>query len=127
MPHLDSLYKSAVHSDTSLAVFKTDLEQKALIQAYYKLLQDFSKFLSEGNFTWDKQTKVFNKVYFNTDGSIDFFLYNFMYMNVKTDDQLSAEKQNEFNRLLNLFILDYKIPMTAKTKFSQCGPSLYKP
>ena len=47
---LDSIYKSAVHTDTSLAVFKTDKEQEAMYNAYVKLLQDFSNFLTENNF-----------------------------------------------------------------------------
>jgi hypothetical protein len=113
---------SAVHSDTAKAVFKTDSEQKDMLQAYYKLVLDFGKFLSKNNFIWEKQTKGFNRIYFNSDGTIDYFLYSFNTNNVKLEDQLSEEKQIEFNRLLNLFIQDYTVPMTAKTKFAQCSP-----
>ncbi|MFN3757527.1 MAG: hypothetical protein ACK4RM_11280, partial [Flavobacterium sp.] len=61
--HLDSVYISAVHTDTSLAVFKTETEQEAMQQAYIKLLQDFGKFLLENNFKWEKPTRCFNRIY----------------------------------------------------------------
>src|SRR5256885_46225 len=124
---LESIYKSAVHADTSQAVFKSEAEQQAMGEAYIKLLQDFGKFLKANNFKWERPTKCFNRIYFNTDGTIDYFLYNFLTKNVKSEDQLSQEKQGEFNRLLNLFIMDYKISMTAKTKFAQCSPVTYAP
>ncbi|HLG36388.1 MAG TPA: hypothetical protein VI757_16035 [Bacteroidia bacterium] len=125
--HLDSIYKSVVHVDTSQAVFKTEAEQQAMGEAYMKLLQDFGKFLTANNFKWEKPTKGFNRIYFNSDGTIDYFLYNFQTTNVKPEDQLSQEKQTEFDRLLNLFIKDYRISLTAKTKFAQCSPTRYMP
>ena len=118
--HLDNIYKSAVHVDTSQAVFKTELEQQAMGEAYINLLQSFGKFLTKNNFNWDKPTKCFNRIYFNTDGTIDYFLYNF-------SSEISQEKQTEFNRLLNLFIKDYKISLTAQVKFAQCSPATYMP
>jgi hypothetical protein len=71
--HLDGIYKSAVHSDTSLAVFKTETEQEALQQGYVKLLQDLGKFLSDNNFKWEKPTRCFNRIYFSAEGTIDYF------------------------------------------------------
>ena len=64
--HLDSIYKSAVHVDTSLAVFKTEKEQEAMGMSYMKLLQDFGKFLSDHNYKWKKPTMCFNRIYFLT-------------------------------------------------------------
>ena len=122
--HLDEVYLSAVHVDTSKAVFKSEAEQQQMFESYKKLLQDFGRFLKSNNFVWDQQTKGFNRIYFDSDGSIDYFLYNFQH--VKPEDQLSKEKQNEFNRLLNLFIQDYKIPMKANRKFAQCSPTTYQ-
>ena len=122
--HLDSLYKSAVHADTSLAVFKTEKEQDALQQAYVKLLQDFGKFLLENNFKWEKPTRCFNRIYFNSDGTIDYFLFNFL---GKTEDKPAEIIEKEFQRLLNVFISDYKFSLTAKTKFAQCSPTTYMP
>jgi hypothetical protein len=122
--HLDSLYRSAVHADTSLAVFKTEKEQEALQQAYGKLLQDFGKFLSENNFKWEKPTKCFNRIYFNADGTIDYFLFNFL---GKKEDKPSENIEQEFQRLLNAFISDYQFSLKGKSKFAQCSPTTFMP
>ncbi|MFN3917452.1 MAG: hypothetical protein ACK4K0_06895 [Flavobacteriales bacterium] len=122
--HLDSVYISAVHTDTSLAVFKTETEQEAMQQAYIKLLQDFGKFLLENNFKWEKPTRCFNRIYFNADGTIDYFLFNFL---GKLEDKPAENIEKEFQRLLNVFIADYKFSVTAKTKFAQCSPTTYMP
>jgi hypothetical protein len=122
--YLDSLYTSALHTDTSLAVFKTETEQKAMQQAYIKLLQDWGNFLSENNFKWEKPTRCFNRIYFNVDGTIDYFLFNFL---GKPEDKPAENIEKEFQRLLNVFIADYKFTLTAKTKFAQCSPTTYMP
>lgn len=122
--HLDSVYTSAVHTDTTLAVFKTESEQEAMQKAYIKLLQDFGKFLSENNFKWEKPTRCFNRIYFNADGTVDYFLFNFL---GKPEDKPSENIEKEFQRLLNVFISDYKFSLTAKTKFAQCSPTTYMP
>lgn len=118
---LDGVYQGAVNVDSSLSVFKSEEQQDAMYDAYVSLLDELNNFLSEHGFKWDKRTKCFNRIYFHADGSIDYFLYNF------TDDQPSAEKKMEFKRLLNLFIQDYTLLLTAKTKFAQCSPVTYVP
>jgi hypothetical protein len=120
--HLDTIYPSAVHVDTAIAVFKTEEEQKLMYSEYVKLLQNFGNFLSENNFFWKEPTRCFNRIFFNYDGTIEYLIYNFI-----DENSISEEKEIEFKRLLNLFIKDYKILMTATTKFAQCSPITYKP
>jgi len=122
---LDSTFKSAVHSDTTKAVFKTDKEQELMGNAYIKLLQDFGKHLNDNNFLWDKPTRCFNRVYFNSDGAIEYFLYNFI--GKTTNERPSKKQQEDFKRLLNDFIKDYKLVIKADTKFAQCSPTTYMP
>ena len=119
MWHLDSLYKSAVHTDVKLAVFKTEEGQAKLIKAYTQLLQDLGRFLKDNNFKWEGPTKGFNRIYLNANGKIDYFLYNF------SKDQLSSTKEKEFYRLLNLFVKDYQFALTAQENFAQCSPVTY--
>ena len=123
MKHLDSIYKSAVHTDNMQAVFKTEKEQQAMGEAYVKLLQDFGKFLNHHKFKWEKPARCFNRIYFSPDGTIDYFLFNFT---GNPEDRPSEEVQKEFQRLLNLFIQEYKISLTAKVKFAQCSPTTYR-
>ena len=117
--HLDSLYKSAIHSNEELAVFKSQKEQLEVQKAYQSLIFDLSKFLSESNFRWGKTTKCFNRIYFNKKGKIDYFLYSF------PEGEITNEKEREFSRLLNIFVKKKKIQLNAKEKFAQCSPIKY--
>lgn len=117
--HLDSLYKSAVHEVEHLAVFKTAAEQKNLQLAYVRLLQDLGSFLRENGFKWEKQIRGANRIYFNPDGRIDYFLFHF------PEGQLAPDKEMEFQRLLSLFIQGYKFEVSAGEKFAQCSAVRY--
>lgn len=117
--HLDSLYKSAVHSESKLAVFKSAGEQAKLQQAYAKLINELGVFLKANNFKWGKQTRCFNRIYFTPAGKIDYFLYSF------PKDELPVQKEQEFGRLLNQFIKDHRISLTANENFAQCSPIKY--
>ena len=116
---LDSQYQSGIHADTSLAVFKTNTDE--YIAGYQDLLQDLGQYLKENNFLWDKPTNGFNRIYFDKNGKIDYFLYNFR------PNQLTTEQEKRFAELLGKFILNYEFPLTANTKFSQCSPVTYMP
>lgn len=123
--HLDSIYKSAVNIDTTKAVFKTEKDQELMHKAYVEMLQNFGKYLHDNNFNWDKPTRCYNRIYFNNDGTIDYFLFNFI---GNTKEENPSETQIvEFQRLLNNFIKDYKLSINADTKFAQCSPTTYKP
>lgn len=115
--HLDSIYKSAIHSEPAKAVFKTDAEQQKLIDAYTNFLTDFGAFLLKNNFKWEEPTRGWNRIYMKPDGTVDYFLYSF-----KT---LPPVKEAEFNRLLNLYLKDHKFGITAPVKFAQCSPVTY--
>lgn len=119
---LDKTYMSAVHVDPTLAVFKSEEEQMKLQQAYYALLQDLGNFLAENDFQWEQPTRCFNRIYFNEDGTIDYFLFNFV---GKAESAPSAAVQDNFEALLNRFVQDYTFPLTADRKFAQCSPATF--
>ena len=123
--HLDSVYKNAIHSDTSRAVFKDSVKQMQLQRAYGQFLQSFGSFLSKNNFKWERKTPCFNRIYISPDGTVDYFLYHFTTKNVKQEDQITEDKKAEFERLLNQFIKENKFPMVADVKFAQCSPVSY--
>ena len=123
---LDSEYKSAVHVDSTKAVFKTEAQQLKLQESYTKLLQDFGSFLIKNNFKWETKTKCFQRIYFAPNGKIDYFIYNFKLKNVLPENLISEEKQKEFQRLLELFVKEYTFSSTATEKFAQCSPTSYQ-
>ncbi len=114
---LDSIYPSGLHSDSTKAVFWN--EQDEFIKAYQQTLQDLGKYLKDHQFSWGKQTKCFNRIYFNEKGKVEYFLYNFR------KDEITPEKEKQFDALLKEFIKTYQFPMKAKTGFAQCSPVTY--
>lgn len=123
---LDVEYRSAVHTDSSKAVFKSEVEQQKLQESYIKLLQDFGSFLNKNNFKWESKTKCFQRIYFAPNGKIDYFIYNFKLKNILPENLISEEKQKEFQRLLELFVKDYTFSSTASEQFAQCSPTSYQ-
>ena len=116
---LDSMYLSAVHANPELAVF--DDNQDEFIISYKQLHQDLHYFLQKNDFKWKKQIKLFTRVYFDKDGSVDFFLLN------PKKTNLSDKESDRLFSLINEFISDYQIPLTADTPFAQCSPVTYMP
>lgn len=121
LSELNNTYQSGGNVDTSLAVFKAD-QQEQYLASYKKLLQDLGKYLKTNHFYWEKVTRGMNRIYFNKDGSIDYFLYSF-----NPPEQLTKEQEEKFKELLNKFIANYKFPLTAKVKFAQCSPVTFMP
>ncbi|AKQ44515.1 hypothetical protein TH63_00925 [Rufibacter radiotolerans] len=119
MQLLDAQYKSAVHEDSTLAVF-TGPDQQKLVAAYQQLLQELGRHLRQNGFTWGKPTRAFNRFYFNADGTIDYYLFNF------NPQEADAQKQAEFQRLMAEFIKTHRLAMEAPVPFSQCSPVVYK-
>jgi hypothetical protein len=117
MKQLDNIYISGVNVDTSKAAFAG--QENEFYKAWETMYKELAGFLKENGFKWEQPTRCFNKVYFSSDGSIDYFLYNFRSGNI------SEEKAMQFDQLLNQFIKTYKFGMSCKVKFSQCGPILY--
>lgn len=123
---LDQKYKSAVDSDTTKAVFKTPEAQAKLQESYIKLLNDFNLFLSKNDFKWKTKTRCFQRIYFAPNGTIDYFIYKFNVKNAQPDAIPSEEQQQEFNRLLSLFIKEYSFELKADEPFAQCSPTSYQ-
>ncbi|MBA9078838.1 MULTISPECIES: hypothetical protein [Rufibacter] len=119
MQKLDARYKSAVHADSSLAVFRGN-DQARLVQAYQQLLQELGRHLAQNNFTWGKPTRCFNRFYFSPDGSVDYYLFHL------NPQEVDAQKQAEFQRLMHQFIQTHRLSVQAPVRFSQCSPVVYQ-
>jgi hypothetical protein len=116
---LDKLYGNAVDTDSTKAVFK-GTDSKTFYNAYVTLLTDMSAYMQQNGFQWGKPTRMFHRIYFEPDGTIDYYL-----LNIKPAG-LTEEKEKQFMTLLNGFIKDYKIKITANKKFAQCSPAIYQ-
>lgn len=119
MQNLDKIYLSALNSDSAKAVFRGPL-QSSFINAYQGMLFDLATYLNKNGFSWGKPTRIFNRVYFKADGTIDYYLVNL------TGTGVDDAKGEKFMKLLNNFTQFYKIKITANTPFAQCSPVLYQ-
>lgn len=120
---LDAVYKSAIHVDSNLAVFKTAEEQILMMNAYNQLFQELNNYLFQHGFSWEYDVRCFNRVYFNREGKVDYFIYNFLEFN---DQYPKEEKEEQFKILLLEFLKDYIFEMTAESRFSQCAPVVFQ-
>lgn len=118
MQELDKRYPSAIGGDN--AIFKAAEEVK-FINAYTQMLGDLAKYLNKNGFWWgNSRTRIFNRIYFEPDGSISYYLVNL------EPAGMEKVKQNAFLFLLNNFIQHYKIKIKANSRFAQCSPVLYQ-
>lgn len=122
---LDSTYTSAVHSDTALAVFKTEKAQEEFIGAYNIFIQNLGKFLAENGFVFKQEQRCFNRVYFAADGTVEYFAYSFSNKNIEPQNQLTPQQISEFERLLKLYLQTAKLSVAASVSFAQCSPIVY--
>ena len=119
MTELDSLYPNAVNvNPDTYAVFRGKEEEFG--QAYREFIIALAKYLNENDFIWGEPKRCFNKIYFNENGEVDYFLFNFK------PGTLSEEKQERFAELLESFKKEYKIQIKTERPFSQCSPIVYQ-
>jgi hypothetical protein len=116
MAELDARFPPAMAVNPDDAVFGG--REDEFFNAWTTLLSDFAAQLSGAGYQWGKKTGCFCRVYFNSDGTIHTFLYNFK------NGSVDPEKEKFFHRELTSFIQDYalKVDQPAPSAFSQCGP-----
>ncbi|WP_311950526.1 hypothetical protein [Mucilaginibacter terrae] len=119
MQKLDGEYASALHADSTKAVFKGGRSQE-FYKAYANMLNTLAVYLNKNNFVWEKPTRIFNRIYFEPDGCISYYLVNL------ENTGLTASRQKQFITLVNNFIQDYKIEITGNSRFAQCSPVMYQ-
>lgn len=115
---LDSKYPSAAHYNPEKGVFKE--RQDEYLNHYRDLHVNLGKYLSKKGFKWPETVRLFTRVYFAKDGSIDYFLIN------PSKANLTESQQNDYFTYINEFSQDYKLPISANIGFSQCSPVVYQ-
>jgi len=120
MADLDIRYKSALHTDTSLAVFKTPEEQAKFIKAYQAFVKEIGSYLSGKGFEWKNPVRIFNRFYVDSQGNVEYYVYNFL------SSQIDEPTVQTFEILMEVFFEDHKFGITAQTPFAQCSPVVFQ-
>ncbi len=115
---LDSIYTSAISDGTKSCVFENSEE---VLNAWYKMISDVSSFLVKNKEMLNININTFQRVYFNKDGKIDYYLFN-----IRNLDELTEGEVQLFTDLLNEFVKDYQFPLSADKGFSQCGSAKFQ-
>lgn len=118
MENLDDNYPSPLGSDSaSAAIFDVDRDQ--YIAYYQEYLGHLGKYLAEQGFKWEQPRWCFNKIYFNEEGKVDYFLYNFR------PGEITDEMAVDFQKHLENFVKESEFPAKPNSAFSQCSPVTY--
>ena len=114
---LDSLYTNAMDDGTGNFVFDNGDTVSA---AMTKMFADISAFMRRKEDMRKIEVQIFQRVYFNKDGKVDYYIYK-----IRNADQLSEEECQKIDDLLNEFIKDYQFSLSADKGFVQCGTAKY--
>lgn len=114
---IDSRYPDAIHVNPELAVFADN--QSEFISQYRDFIQSLARYLNENEFYWNEPKRVFNRIYFSENGTVDYFFYNDSHA-----DFDNTEIQN-FNGLVSEFIHSNHLNLVAESSYAQCSPVVY--
>lgn len=115
--NLDRQFTMGIGSDSVETVFKG--KETEYINAYYAMMRQLSEHLNQNSFRWGGSIRCFNRIYFNADGSIAYYLYQF-------EDPISDSKKVRFQELLSSFISTYRFTLPTDQRFAQCSPVNYR-
>ncbi|MES2587403.1 MAG: hypothetical protein V4622_00400 [Bacteroidota bacterium] len=110
---LQEHYFYRIMSDEITECFEVSPE--LFLSEWSKFTREVGKYLKDNNFLFGKQTKGLVDVYFNKNGTIDYFFISLR------DDTVSKEKFDKMLSLLKEFSKGYKFTISAKQAFSNSG------
>ncbi len=106
---IQETYAEGVHEDG-----------EAVFEAWRKTLSNLGRFLSENEFEWDMERRIFLYFCFSPDGTIEYVFYN-----IQGNEPLEAEE--EFKHYTSEFAKTWEYPLTAEIPFAQCGTAVFTP
>ncbi|HEY6161027.1 MAG TPA: hypothetical protein VI112_07385 [Bacteroidia bacterium] len=116
LTQLDSLYPNALKTETFEGVFPEGKKLKKFDKAWAGFYEELMNYFSKSGLKWDKPTYCFNKIYFDADGNVQYWFFNFM-----KEDNIPADVQAKYLQGIKEFSKTHQIKIKAGTKFSQCA------
>ncbi|MGK7389949.1 MAG: hypothetical protein ACNS60_06345 [Candidatus Cyclobacteriaceae bacterium M2_1C_046] len=100
----------------------SDEEAKAVYKSWGEFHQKVMAFMKEQDFDWDVQDSTIalvNKIYFNKNGTVDYYAFNVL------NPSVSDAKKEEFKKVITAFSANVKLELDRDSKFAQCGKTRY--
>lgn len=104
-------------------MFSKKEEFKDVLKSWGDFHNKVNEVLVANDFSWeipDSSITVVNRIYFNKDGGVNYFLVNVR------NDNVSDEVKNKYITLLNTHLDELSIELKREDKFAQCGKVKYK-
>lgn len=110
---LDSLYPNALGSGKAEGAFKS---QQKFGKQWAQFHEDLMLYLNTNGLKWGKPTNCFNKIYFNADGKIEYWFFNFF-----KADSIPENIQAKYLELITAFSKIYTFKDKIPSQFTQCA------
>lgn len=119
MQHLDSLYRGVPSDNTIHPVFTNQYFDTVVHPAFSEFIEKVNKHLVDNGFRWGFPIRCMNRVYFDSSGKIDYYVFIFKGI-------IGKQTELDFKRLVSEFIRNYKLPVIAHENFSFTTPVMYQ-
>jgi len=115
--NLDSLYPNLLNPSKF-----SEKEFKAVVKSWSEFHQKVSSFMKDEGFFWnvkDSTISIVNKIYFNKNGTIDYFFFRIL------NPSIPDSKKIEFEFVLQKFSKSIRMNLARDSKYAQCGKTKY--
>jgi len=90
----------------------------SVLQTYRAMLGEMTAYLNSKRFEWGKPKRTFLRIYFDEEGSMDYFFYRFR--------DLEEKEEKKMKKLVGKFFKDYTFPMEAEGPFFVLAPAILR-
>lgn len=100
----------------------SESEYKIIAKSWSEFHKKVSQFIKEENFKWevpDSTITIFNRIYFDKNGTIDYHTFRIK------NPSVSDEKQAEYEKLLQKLSKEVKLDLKRSEQYAQCGKTKY--
>ena len=100
----------------------SESEYKIVVESWSEFHKKVSQFIKEENFKWevpDSTITIFNRIYFDKNGTIDYYTFKIK------NPSVSSEKQAEYEKVLQKFSKEVKLDLKRSEQYAQCGKTKY--
>ena len=110
---LDSIYVNGVPGSVTVPLFSEAYYNTFVEKARQNLISGMKKYLSQNGLTWECSFKIWHRMYFGADGTIELFVYHIL-------SPFSGDEEKTFKKLVAEYIQHRKL-VEATNKYSICS------
>ena len=103
--------------------FSTEEEYKEVRKSWFSFHTQIAEIVKENNFKWEVQDSaimVLNKIYFNKNGEVDYYVFRVL------NESVPNEKKELYEKILTDNVSKIEINLKRNKQFSQCGKVKYQ-